>query len=186
MDKPIREVSEIRIEKSFKIEKESLYLIIAILSFVFIFILVLFFGAIYLLKPEALLSPPSINSFLASLNDSHKVVVGDKAIDKELDLINKFSSEFNVEILKESEPLDKKNKLMIGISKSFTNTPYLEYLSDNDSIVIYNSEENNLYVYSKDLDSFEKVLDILKSDSENLEYSSIKINKEIIEELIIG
>ena len=182
-EKSNKEVSEIKIERSFKVEKEAVYLIVAILSFIIIFIIILIFGFIYLTKPEALFSPPTIDSFLGNLNESYDVVISDGASVEEGDLIGGFVLGFgNLKIFKQSE-FSKDNRVMIiGIRENLIDVPYLEYLKDNDSVVIYDVERDSLYIYSKDLDSLKEVLDILKNSP--LEYSSIKVNNGVVEELV--
>jgi len=180
-----KEVSEIKIERSFKVEKGLIYFIVAILCLFFVLIVLLFFGFIYLTKPDVLLSPPTIDSFLMSVNNSYGVIVGDKASVEEVDLINGFVLGFgDLMVLRGSESFND-GLLIMGVGESFENVPYLEYLGDNDSIVIYDFERDSLYVYSKDLESLREVLGMLGSDVENLEYFSMKINKGIVEELVV-
>jgi len=175
----------ININKTIKMTGEgNLYLIISILCLLFIFGLGLIFGLIYLLQPEVLFSPPEdIGSFLLSLDpDFHRVVYGNTASLKETEKIKEFILNY-LDSFQESK-ISGSNEIVMGIGSSFSEAPYLSYLKDNDSIVVYDAEKNSLYIYSKDLDKLNEISDILKK--EVLDYSAIKIRNSEIEELNIS
>ncbi|MBT4165635.1 hypothetical protein HOE04_01200 [archaeon] len=179
-------VSEIKITKSYNVEKEGLYLIIFILSFFMVFIVLLVFGLFYLIEPDVLFSPPTVGLFVMGLNDSYVAIIGDEISENERNLINDFVLEFGeLKIFKEQERVSEEKLLVIGLIDDFIDVYYLEYLKDNDSIVIYDSEKDSLYVFARDLNKLGEVMNILKNDSENLEYFSIKINQGVVEELVV-
>lgn len=177
----------ININKKLEIKEGGVYLIVAIASFSLIFIVLLVFGAIYLFEPAVLLSPnEGIGSYIADFNFEN-VVAGDDASLEEINDINKFLENFEFEksIVREFESIGA-NEIVIGLSSGFSGFPYLDLLGSEDSVVISDLEADNLYVYSKDLESLKEILNILSSDSENLGFYAIKVDDGIIEELKIN
>ena len=169
-------------EVNIEVEQELIYLILAVVAFAVVFLLLLFFAFIYLINPEVLFSPPeSIGGYLSSLDpDMHRVVYGSEASSEEKEI----AGEFVLDYLNEFRILEsyESNSLVIGVGSSFDSTPYLEYLDDNDLIAVVDRANNNLFIYSKDLESLEGVSDVINVD---LDYIAVKVNEGVVGELVV-
>ena len=173
------EIKIVRVGSVFKIDRETFYLLISVLSFVFILGLVGFFGLVYLFEPDILFSPPEdIGVFLSSLEGSNiKGIVGSEDYVEDVGVI--FG---DVEFIEERDVSEGDNQIVVGVGSDFISAPYVDLLEGFDSIVVYSVDDVSLYVYGSGVEGFSEILEVLVS-GELDGYSAVGVVDGVVEGL---
>ncbi len=133
-----------------------------------IFILIIFIG---------LTSASSISEFLGNMTNNYELIISDNASADEIVLIAKFAAEFNLSSKTSLESEYSGNEKRIIVISNYDKIQTLNYstsIFNNNSIVIYDSQADSLYVYSKNLESLNITVEMLL----NYEKYSNEFSKE--------
>ncbi len=158
----------------------------AVLVFLIFFFFLKSFIPVYF-NPEQ----DSINSFLldVKLNPSlFSIVVREAATPHEIQQASRFSAKYRIssDSYKESEISNFNNKIFIGYNFFGKNIPYSDLAKDKEAIVVYDSEKNSLFVYAKDYNSLQTLINILVSPEKyNLNYDAIEVSGGQINKLVL-
>ncbi len=179
-----KEGGNVVIDKKIELGEGNSYLFISIVCFLIVILVLVALGVVFLVRPSLLMSPQNtISYFLEGFNNSYDVFVGENASKYEVEIVEGFLNNINY-----SEEIKRgvadEFGLVLGLGKSFEDAPYLDKL-DDDSIVIYDSDNEVLYVYASSLKALGEITDILAKDESKLIYPSIKVFRTQIQALVI-
>lgn len=160
------------------------------LIIILLFIVLMIISTIILFIKIPLFSPQEKNvfSFLSGLDNNYKIIL---ANDFDSSLVSNFQNKFFIsDVIIEKDVIDRNKSIIIGFNYKFQNMPYTDKMGYNDAIVIYDSNEDSLYVYAFDLASLNSILNKLENSNlykDELSFSAVRLyNSNLIYPLSLG